>query len=55
MPHITPVHPGPVGRSWFVAGWIKPTRADQFLALSTILPAEIHGIMARRVSPTFSI
>ncbi len=28
---------------------------DQFLDLSTILPAEIHGIMPRSVSPTASI
>ena len=28
---------------------------DQFLDLSTILPAEIQGIMARSCSPTFSI
>jgi hypothetical protein len=30
-------------------------REDQFLALSTILPAEIHGIMPRSCSPTRSI
>jgi len=29
--------------------------ADQFLVLSTILPAEIHGIIARSFSPTCSI
>jgi hypothetical protein len=27
--------------------------ADQFRALSTILPLEIHGIIARSFSPTF--